>query len=249
VICEQLPDGGFSYFRPVSFVRLGDLTGDFLARAPAEEVKTVLTLLSFLTPNGDAFATPQQVAARLSIPQHKAAARLERLLTTQYHELPLGSKTVTESGMILYRPGTHLVERIEMPPPAPPERPPIIAAGRDAVIAHSREHYARPRAEVEAEIARIYQGDIPEESTERAELRARLVTVGFTQAEATAFLNGHPEETIRQQLDWLPYRGAKSPVRYLMAAVEHNYAMPRILSASSNEPTEVSEEEVPDEQG
>ncbi len=86
---------------------------------------------------------------------------MEQLLTIHYRELPLGRKTVTASGMVLYRPGTHLVERIEMPPPSPLKRPPIIAAGRETVIARSWEHYARRRAEVEAEIARFWQGDIP----------------------------------------------------------------------------------------
>ncbi len=60
------------------------------------------------------------------------------------------------------------------------------------------------------------------------------------------FLDAHPEETIRQQLDWLPYRGPSHLSATSWLPSNTNYAMPRILAALHPEPVEVQEEGEPD---
>ncbi len=53
----------------------------------------------------------------------------------------------------------------EQTPPAPaPSGPAYTAAPREAVIAFSREHYARPRVEVERQIAELNGWELPEET-------------------------------------------------------------------------------------
>ena len=43
-----------------------------------------------------------------------------------------------------------------------------------------------------------------------------------------------PIRLIEQQLDWLPYRQARNPVRFLIAAIENAYAPPRELPYPDN---------------
>jgi hypothetical protein len=47
--------------------------------------------------------------------------------------------------------------------------------------------------------------------------------------QADDILANHPEEEIRLQLDWMPYRNARRPGPFLLAAIENRYAEPPVL--------------------
>ena len=57
-------------------------------------------------------------------------------------------------------------------------------------------------------------------------LAQRLLAVGVRHDQVDALLAGHPAQDIADQLDWLPLREAKSPARFLVAAIENRYAPP-----------------------
>ena len=122
----------------------------------------------------------------------------------------------------------------------------IYPASREAVIAHSRSQYGRPRDEVERQIVEQMGWDpidtptTPEE-TERLEVKNQLLAIGVSKEEAASLIDRFAIENIRQQIEWLPFRGAKSRSRYLIAAIEGNYQAP--ASARQNH------EEVTTEQG
>ncbi len=93
------------------------------------------------------------------------------------------------------------------------------SGSREQVIAYSRQHYARPRAEVEKMVAQQLGQDI-EETEEQQRLRYRLENVGLTKEQAKEIVSMYDADVIAQQLDWLPYRHAQNPAGYLLAAIE-----------------------------
>ena len=106
-----------------------------------------------------------------------------------------------------------------------PTPAPSPTAGREAVIAHSRARYAHTRADVERQIAEMMgwkeEGDGPE-----AKLRRRFLGTGLLREQIDLLIERYPRERIERQIDWLPYRNAKSPARYLLAAIENDYEAP-----------------------
>jgi hypothetical protein len=122
---------------------------------------------------------------------------------------------------------------------------------RETVVEHSRSAYGRPRAEVEAEINRFLSlgknpatlwpgttptgaGDEPVEEAEpptpeemaKRELARRLMAVGLGTEQARFLVDSFPSEIIERQLEYLPYRHARSPVGMLVASIEGDYAPP-----------------------
>jgi len=118
-------------------------------------------------------------------------------------------------------------------------------AGREAVIAYSRARYANPREEVERIIAEQYGHD-PAELGDGPEAVARrqLSGLGVPRDTVNALLTEHSLEEITDQLKWLPLRGAKSPARFVVAAVQGDYAPPVGVRASSG--GETASEPVPE---
>ena len=68
-----------------------------------------------------------------------------------------------------------------------------------------------------------------EETEEQQKLRYRLENVGLTREQAKEIVSMYDADVIAQQLDWLPYRHAKNPAGYLLAAIEGNYDEPRAV--------------------
>jgi len=67
--------------------------------------------------------------------------------------------------------------------------------------------------------------------------------------EAASILERFPLGVIQQQLDWLPYRHAKSPARFLVAAIEGNYEAPHIVHQSERAADVDDQEEPPTDAG
>jgi hypothetical protein len=68
-----------------------------------------------------------------------------------------------------------------------------------------------------------------EETDEHRKLRTRLENAGLTSEQATEVLSKYPTDVVAQQLDWLPYRKAKNPTGYLLAAIDGGYQEPRAI--------------------
>ena len=77
IVLEKLdmtPDG---HFRPSAFIKLTKVfrTSGLLHALPSDELKSLFTLLSFLTPNGDCSPTLSQLAGAMRLSQAKTKAR------------------------------------------------------------------------------------------------------------------------------------------------------------------------------
>lgn len=212
----------------------------------AAEFQTLLLVLSCVTANGGFAATPELLAPVAGVPVFRMLGRLRRLASLSWREEPLLIEQGTESGLRLFQPSRHLLdvrrslifpapERAGAPLAMPQElghNAPVQSAAlsrREAVIAHSRATYGRPRAEVEASIERFLRGEpeptTPEEEA-RLRLRRRLTDTGLTGEQADRLLAGFPAAAIEQQLEWLPYRHARNPAGLLLAAIEGGYEAP-----------------------
>ena len=59
-------------------------------------------------------------------------------------------------------------------------------------------------------------------------IASELVKLGISLEKTQELVSRYPEEVIRNQIDWLPYRQFRKPVAGLIAAIEQNYEMPVI---------------------
>ena len=135
----------------------------------ADELRLLLGVLSCLSPNGRFLATPERVAKALGTSPRIARQGLERLCEKHWQGTPLLSCHEAGNGLRFFAPSPHLFETrrsVISPAPAPGERVTAPEQGqpreerqagtggsrREEVVDRSRALYARPRAEVEAEI-------------------------------------------------------------------------------------------------
>ena len=204
--------------------------------------------------------------------------RLERFL---WQGKPLLHEIRRDSGLHAWTPSPRLLGMEHMPQEthqagSTPASPAFVAAGREAVIAHSRATYARPRDEVEREMALANGWEWPPrtlgERQDELRQKAQEATMPLSQPQAQAeepslptphsspmstpanhvpaatdpqvdlrrdlaawgvpadliarLLADHDPAKIRRQLDWLPLRNAHDPARFLVAAIQKDYAPP-----------------------
>ncbi len=60
----------------------------------------------------------------------------------------------------------------------------------------------------------------------RDQLVLGLCEVGIGLRKAESLVNQYPEDKIRQQLAWLPFRAARRPASLLITAIEQDYDPP-----------------------
>lgn len=201
-------------------------TSGLLAQLPDAEAKSLLLLLTFLSPNGRLRASVNEVTEALRTSPDKARRRIRRLAETRWQGAPLAAVHATETGLELYALSSRLVEERDVPlPPAPV--PVYQAAGREAVIAHSRSRYAVPRVEAERAVAEQYGHTLEEVGEgDEAVARQQLAALGVPRDQVGALFEEHPLEQIQEQIKWLPLRNAKSPARFIVAAIQNRYLPP-----------------------
>lgn len=211
-------------------------TSGLLAALPADELKSLLFVLTFLHPNGYCQASVPELCHGMRLSELRLRGRMRRLADFRWQGRPVLVEIKRESGLDAYTPTREVLQVVErvVPHEEPPSSSPLRAAGRQAVIDHSRANYARPRAEVEAEIARLNGWEPPVESLtpeERhsADLRSRLEVAGVPRPQADILVRRFDHDVIERQLGWLPHRAAKSPGRFLVAAIQNNYEPPIAL--------------------
>ena len=231
-------------FQPASrlLVTLALRTSGLWKAVPPEELRDLVLLLTFLTPNGRIQPTLPELADAMQASHAQARSRMLRLSRRQWRGQPLVRELNRQNGLDAYLPGKHLVdsqeEMQETPLPVPAVVLPEPRAGREALIANSRARYATPRAEVEADIARrmgwgtpLFENEEPAVAEEKRQLYEKLSEQGMPKDKALDILSRFNLGQVRSQIEWMPHRGAKNPARYLMAAIENNYEPPVAVRA------------------
>ena len=235
----HLPAGANS-FTPASriHVRAALRTRRLLSSLSDEHARTLLAVLTYVSPNGSVRVTIPQIAAALGISRITAMRRIYRLCGAKG---PAGAPVRIVSGGVETRfslsPAwvSEVVHAVQEE--APPTPPPV--ASREAVIEHSRTTYGRARDEVEQMIEKqLGHSPREKEDTLEGEVRRGLSVLGIGLDEAERLLSEHALEDIRQQLVWIRMRGAKKPGRYLVAAIEGNYGPPLSVRKAMKEDQE-----------
>ncbi|HEY3413881.1 MAG TPA: hypothetical protein VGM51_12635 [Armatimonadota bacterium] len=230
---NQQRDGSF---RPVASLAVTSAlrTSGLWRALPPEEFKNLILLLTYLSPNGDCLAAVTHLAEAMDVSEFKARVRLSRLARFSWHDQPLVIQIPRGGSLDAFAPAPFLVRHEEAPAVASTATETAEEfPGREAVIRHSRETYARPRAEVEREIAEA-NGWI--ERKDDGEARAALVRLGFSNEGSAALVSRYGSARVLKQVEWLPYRHAKDPIRFLIAAIEHGYEAPRGLAPHVERP-------------
>ena len=269
--CDKRRDGTWRPEAFVGFSRSLRVSG-LLTALPAEELKSLLYLLSFITPNGYVGPSILQLAEAFHMSQLKTRRRMERLEQIRWQDQPLVYYRRFESGLDAFMPHSGLFSVLEeqSDPNEHNLAPSYRAAPREAVIAHSRQTYARPRAEVEAIVARqlrpvsenpmwekpllrkslLEKKDVSKGlNAEQQHIMQQLQLLGLNEEQAVSLVTRYELSRIQQQIDWLPYRRVHNPTGFLIAAIQHNYGAPRDLppliaadtSPHSSKPVEPTE--------
>lgn len=229
---EDKQAGG--YFTPAAALHLTSAlrTSGLLRDLSPDDLKSLVFLLTFVSPEGHCQPFLSQLSEAMHVSSAKAKARLRRLCDVRWKGEPLVIYSKSASGLSAYSLNPRIVtyqhRKATKSQQSSQESTSYVAAPREAIIAHSRKHYARPRAEVERMIARQMGQDVDESDDER-KIRYRLENAGLTGEQAKELLASYDLDTIAQQLDWLPFRHAKNPAGYLIAAIEGNYGEPRAV--------------------
>ena len=196
-------------------------SGLLRALAP-EDLKCLLFVLTYATPNGHFFASTQQLATAMSVSESKARQRMRRLTEPVFEGRPLLTEIVRESGLDTFSPLPELAETVVInPDPSASGTPGAPVARAEDLVALSRENYAHPRSEVERDIHLrngwpLPEGASPLQSDElRSALEARLIKIGLMPDVVRTLLRNYPLKAIQRQIEWLPYRGANFPDRHL----------------------------------
>jgi hypothetical protein len=235
VVHEQLDRKLNGAFRPSASLKLmPDLrTSGFLRALPATEFKTLICLLTFLSPNGEILPSLPDIAQGLNVSEREAQDRMERLLAFTWQGRPIVMYVARETALPAYTLCPDVLTRHEHAVYNAPAEPPLKVADRDAIIALSREKYSRPRATVEEQIEQQFRREEPppviDEDDRHADLRRRLMAVGVASEQVNSLFQHYSPEAIAQQLEWLPHRHANNPARYLIAAIQGDYQAPLSL--------------------
>jgi hypothetical protein len=237
-------------------------TSGLLLLLPAVDLKCLITLLTFAVRNGQTthcIASLRQLAYAMHTTEPKARRRLTRLQHVVWDGKPLVHEEVRANGLRYYIPSStilanaspnplttsgqdeiHVTERTGNTGTAIVRRSPV----RDVIVAENRRRYTQPRDVVEQHIAEQMgwrtKGTKTNEQTEQQPiepedaLKQELRKKGLSGVQADYLLKNFDRLEIQQQLEWLPLRNAKSPGRYLYAAIENRYAAPRGVRIPQN---------------
>jgi len=240
-----------------------------------------MLMLTYMTAGGHCVPTLGQLARGMQASETKARTRLQRLARFHWEGQPLVREIPRTGGVYVYTISHNVlstpIESATTPhdtvadyDPQPDNDVRLVASGPvvpatagekhrltvgDCVLALSRARYARPRAEVERQLATEMGWNYPfrsrreqmdearaqanaatdasadagEQPTNAAlERRARLTALGVPGRKADELLAAYSAEKVDRQLEWLPLRQAKNPARLIVAAIENDYRAPSV---------------------
>jgi hypothetical protein len=248
---KQTQNGSWTPFSCVRFSKTLRTSG-FLGALPPEELRDFVWLLTFVSPSGVCAPTLPELAQALHISHAKARARLQKLLKIRWHGHPLVLCNGSESGLETFSlaPGLLPLQEEEACKEDEAHKPAseVALVHEEATRDYSRRTYARPRIEVEQEIARINNWTLPgdaespqPEAKPGSALIQDLLAVGVLREQAEELVARFDEVRIRRQLMWLPYRSVRRPAGFLLAAIKDNYAAPPGLSQPTSAPKDPQE--------
>lgn len=153
---------------------------------------------------------------------------------------------------------------VESTHPDGTSEPPGLVSTRQ-IIEASRRSYGEPREAVERNIAKQmgwqYPFQSPNEkrreteespnvqerasSDRQASLHDRLIAKGITSDQAQFLTENYPINRIERQLDWLPYRNAKNPASFLVAAIREDYEAPSFAGKRKSQRDHLDRSAVP----
>ena len=244
VIEHRQEDRTGAAFRPSARLLLTDRvrTSGLWRTLTPEDAKTLVFLLTFITPNGWCRPTLPELAEAMGTSQPKAKGRLDRLVQARWQGQPLAELLARPDGLDAYLPGRRLVDHEEITEPEPPQAAPLRTPGREAVVAYSRARYAKTREEVERQIGEMmgwgppaFAGDDPAVAEGKRRAFQAMTDAGMAKEQALDLLGRFDLGAVERQIAWLPRRGAKSPARFLAAAIEGGYDRPLNLRRSAEE--------------
>ena len=173
-------------------------TSGLLAALPAEELQSLLWLLTFVSSNGDCRVLLPQLEAAMNLSANAARRRMGQLLAFRWQGAPLVLTTKAESGLVAYVLHPRLVEYVHVEEPAQEEAeaPALPATSRAAVVEYSRRHYAKSRVEVERDIARQLGHEAPKvENEARDTTENGVLTPNQTATPQSPFTASTPANT------------------------------------------------------
>jgi hypothetical protein len=206
-------------------------TSGLLASLSDRESKLILTLLTYVTTNGYLLAHAPVMARDLGISEGDLQKQLEPLTKREWNAMPLVREIRSPQNPHRYTLSAALLGKenlgttIDLVPNQPSGLP---LASKEEVIEMSRAKYGSPRAEVERDILR-QMGISPEEQSDTPEGKARrgMRDAGLPRDLIEQLVTEFGAAACLRQVQWLPLREAKTPSRYLVAAIEGNYSPPR----------------------
>ncbi len=250
---EERGQGGT--FRPSARLVLTDRvrTSGLWRTLTPEDAKTLVLILTFLTPNGWCRPTLPELADAMGTSQPKAKGRLDRLTQARWQGQPLAELLARPDGLDAYLPGRRLVAHEDALEPAPPQAAPARMPGREAVTAYSRARYAKTREEVERQIGEMmgwgppaFEGDDPAVAEGKRRAFTAMTNLGMPKEQALDLLSRFDLGAVERQISWLPSRNAKNPARFLAAAIEGGYDRPLALRRQAEEEAETVMGESPE---
>jgi len=228
-------------------------TSGLLHDLTPDDLKNLVYLLTFLSPEGNCTVSLPILTSAMRVSSHQVKERMHRLAEFRFQDTNVITEIKYESGLYTYSLHPRLVAYEHLTTSEPHSTSPIITGSRERVIANTRKYYATPRVEAERMVAEQLGHDIAE-TEEQRKLRIRLENVGLNTDQASEVLSTYATDVITQQLDWLPYRKAKNPAGYLLAAIEGGYKEPRairdqrfVLEEKFGGESSVNDEVIPDD--
>ncbi|MBB6050736.1 hypothetical protein [Armatimonas rosea] len=199
-------------------------TSGFLTQLSDTQLRLFVTLLTFQKPSGAVRATARELAHTLGQHEDITRTNLDILQKVKW-----GGAAILYCTQDHYHPSKQVLAPLIIPAPKPaPPQPRVPMATREQVIRHSQQTYGRPieevRREIERQLAPVGLENLSKDEAEGVHL---LMKQGVSQDQARLVVASVLLEEIRQQIAWLPYRAAKTPARYLVAACLDHYAPPR----------------------
>ena len=236
VIEHRQEDRTGATFRPSARLILSERvrTSGLWHSLTPEDFKTLVLILTFITPNGWCRPTLPELADTMGVSHGKAKARLDRLIRLQWQGQPLVEPLERPDGLDAYLPGRSLVTHEDALAPEPDHQaPPLRTPGREAVIAYSRARYARTREDVERQIGEMmgwgppaFEGDDPAVAEGKRRAFGAMTGFGMPKEQVLDLLVRFDLGAVESQIAWLPSRNAKNPARFLAAAIEGSYEPP-----------------------
>lgn len=210
-------------------------TSGLLATLSDRDARTLLAAVTFLTSDGRFTGTARSIAAAMGVPERDVGQRLRSLMVLTFEGAPVLVEVPREQALPVYVPGPRLVRHVQEEASGTTDSDTRAASAlpREMLIARNRKKYARPRLEVELIVAeQLGVSPVESEDSPQGETLRSLMAAGVSRQDATHLIGSFPLEAIQQQLDWLPYREARLPARFLVAAIENDYEAPVNLPSS-----------------